>query len=160
MSSQDQLESNQKFINRFDFVNGLINDIKDLDKTYSLQASGSQLDSQGKLLNLFREDRNDADFNFIITAKRAALLTDCTIASLELVVAGIVQNDFEIVDSRSNNVLQLNISGELDSDIRSLLIEYLPKINSVAWEINESAITAKHGTAKYGAVDRYINPIT
>jgi len=159
MSSQDQLETNQKFINRFDFINDLINDIKNLDKTYSLQATGSQLDSQGKLLGLIRAGLNDADFKFIIAAKRSALLTDCTIASLELVIAGIVQNEFQIVDNRLNNVLQLNIAGELTPEIRALLLEYLPRVNSVSWEINESAFIAKYGTAKYGT-NKYINPIT
>ena len=159
MSSQDQLENNQKFINRFDFINNLINDIKNLDNIYSLQASGNQLDSQGKLLGLVRAGLNDADFKFIIAAKKTSLLTDCTIASLELVVAGIVQNDFQIVDNRLNNVLQLNISGELDPEIRSLLLEYLPQIKSASWEINESAFISKYGTAKYG-VDKYINPTT
>lgn len=159
MSSQDRLESNQQFINRFDFVNDLINDIKNLDKTYSLQASGAQLDLQGKLVGLLRENRNDADFKFIIAAKRTALLTDCTIASLELVIAGIVQNEFQIVDNKTNNVLQLNIAGQLTPEIRALLLEYLPKINSVVWQINESAITGKYGTAKFGA-NKYINPTT
>ena len=70
MSSQDQLENNQKFINRFDFINNLINDIKNLDNIYSLQASGNQLDSQGKLLGLVRAGLNDADFKFIICSKK------------------------------------------------------------------------------------------
>ncbi len=159
MSSQDQLENNQKFINRFDFINDLINDIKNLDNTYSLQASGTQLDLQGKLLGLSRENRSDADFKFIIAAKRAALLTDCTIGNLELVIGGIVQNEFQIIDSKVNNVLLLNIAGELTPEIRVLLLKYLPKVRSVLWQINESAFIAKYGTAKFG-VNKYINPIT
>jgi hypothetical protein len=160
MTSQDCIhQANAAFINRFDFLNELIDQLKNQLDVYGRSAEGETLNIQGRVSGINRQlGLSDDEFRVLVAAKKANNRTNCSIGDLEKSVAIIIDNDFEIIDNRSS-FLTLKVYGaSLSNFERSALVQYLPRPASLSWEILEEATTSKYNTSKFGG-NKYINPI-
>ena len=160
--SQDQVfEANTKFVNRFDSVtNELIEQIKSFFNVFSPKTDNvDYLKIQKAILNIPDEFNSTAELKFLIKSKIASYRTDCTLKNLEECIAIAIDQDFEIIDNRSNKIITLKIYGEPLSDLeRSFLYKYLPVPLSTSWFIEEKGITPRYGREYYGNT-RFLEPV-